>query len=203
MSPNFVNLNMLAHEAQEYYKRINLFSKVNRLAVTFHNANPKLSTMAAIDLENEEIISFLRDLETAKVKYLLVGGFAVAFHGHVRATHDLDLWVKEEEENLFKLKQVLIQHGVDALRSVRTFDLIPGFTQFSIGNSGFLVDPMKSLKSFSSYDFDQCYERSSQGEYRNVRFNVISRSDLLKEKEANNRPKDQGDIAYLRSEENK
>lgn len=192
---------MLANEAQECYKRLNLFSKVNRLAVTFHNSNPKLKTMAAIDLENNEVISFLRDLETAKVKYLLVGGFAVAFHGLVRATHDLDLWVKDDAENLLKLKQVLIQHGVNALADIRSFDLIPGFTQFSLGDSGFLVDPMKSLKSFHNYDFDDCYERSSQGEYKGVSFKVISRSDLLKEKVANNRPKDQGDIEYLQSAE--
>jgi hypothetical protein len=39
---------MLAAEAQEYYRRLSLFSKVNRLAVSFHNANPKLNAMAAI-----------------------------------------------------------------------------------------------------------------------------------------------------------
>ncbi|MBT1698931.1 hypothetical protein KK083_18705 [Fulvivirgaceae bacterium PWU4] len=190
---------MLVNETNEYYRRLTLFSKVNRVAVSFHNANPSLEAMTAIDLENDEIISFLRDLHSADVKYLLVGGFAVAFHGLVRATHDLDLWIKSEEENLRKLKEILIRHGVQGLTNARSFELIPGFTQFPLGDSGFLIDPMKSLKAFGLYDFDQCYERAAQGEYKGVSFKVISRGDLLKEKEANNRAKDQGDIEYLRS----
>jgi hypothetical protein len=173
------------------------------VAVTFHNANPSLNAMAAIDLENNEIISFLNDLQSADVKYLLVGGFAVAFHGLVCATHDLALWIKSEEENLHKLKEILIQHGVQGLANTRSFELIPGFTQFALGESGFLIDPMKSLKAFGLYDFDQCYERATQGEYKGVTFKVISRSDLLKEKEASNRAKDQGDLEYLRSLEKK
>jgi len=194
---------MHANEAEEYYRRINLFSKVNRLAVLFHNANPKLKAMAAIDLENDEIISFLKNLESANVKYLLVGGFAVSFHGLVRATHDLDLWINAEENNLQTFKNVLIQHGAEGLMNTRSFDLIPGFTQFSLGQSGFVVDPMKHLKAFNDYDFDKCYQRAADGEFKGVKFKVISRADLLREKETNNRPKDQADIEYLRSVENK
>jgi hypothetical protein len=133
---------MHVNEAEEYYKRINLFSKVNRLAVLFHNANPKLKSMAAIDLDNDEIISFLKSLKSANVKYLLVGGSAVSFNGLVRATHDLDLWINAEEKNLWIFRNVLIKH--------RTEDYpVTEFTQFSLGQSGFVVDPMKHLKVFS------------------------------------------------------
>jgi hypothetical protein len=125
----------------------------------------------------------------------LVGGFAVAFHGLVRATHDLDLWIDDEEKNLLKFKDVLILCGVESLKNVRSFDLVAGFTQFS----GFVIDPMKSMKAFKSADFRKCYEAAETGEYKGVGFKVISRQDLLKEKEANNRAKDQGDIEYLRS----
>ena len=182
---------MLAEESSEMYNRLNLFSKVNRLAVSFYNSNPEHNTMAAIDLDNEEVISFLNDLSMSGVQYLLVGGFAVAFHGLVRATHDLDLWINAEELNLLKLNE--------ALENTRSFDRVPGFTQFPIGSTGFLVDPMKSLRAFSMYDFEQCYQRAAEGTYKGVHFKVISKDDLLREKEANNRPKDQGDIEYLRS----
>jgi hypothetical protein len=182
---------MLARETNEHYQRLELFSKVNRLAVSIYNANPKSSPMAPIDLNDDEVIAFLRSLQDADIKYLLIGGFAVAFHGYVRATHDLDLWIKDDEKNLNTLRQVLTQHGVKGLDQIRTFDLVPGFTQFAIGNSGFVVDPMKHLKAFS--------ERAEQGEFNGVRFKVISAKDLLKEKQATNRAKDHGDIEYLES----
>jgi hypothetical protein len=190
---------MTIDEAAEHYQRMTLFSSVNRLAVSFHNANPKLTAMAAIDLENDEVISFLKDLESANIKFLLVGGFAVAFHGHVRATHDLDIWIKADDETLCKLKEILIKNGSERLKTSRSFDLVPGFTQFPVGRSGFLVDPMKNLKAFSQYDFDKCYERAEGGEFKGAKFKVINKMDLLAEKEANNRAKDQGDIEYLRS----
>ena len=196
---NCLNLDMQANEANEYYQRLNLFSKVNRLAVALNNANPKSTTMHPIDLNDDEVISFLASLQDAEVKYLLVGGFAVAFHGFIRATHDLDLWIKDEPQNLIKLKDILTKHGVEGLDKIRSFDLIPGFTQFPIGNAGFVVDPMKSLKAFSAYDFDACFQRSVPGEFNGVKFNVIGAKDLLKEKEATNRSKDIGDIEHLRS----
>lgn len=188
---------MLAEESNEYYQRIQNFSRVNRLAAMFYNANPKHKSMSPIDLNNDEVVSFLKALNDNGVKYILIGGFAVAFHGHIRATMDLDLWVKDEEQNLESFKKVLIKFGVPGLDKVRSFDLVPGFTQFPIGKSGFIIDPMKSLKAFSSLDFDKCYERSVEGKYEEIKFKVISREDLLKEKETTNRPKDKLDFDSL------
>jgi predicted nucleotidyltransferase len=192
---------MIASESNEYYQRLDNFSRVNRLSAIFYNANPKLKPMSPIDLNDEEILSFLRALEARKVRYMLVGGFAVAFHGFIRATMDLDLWIEDEPGNIERFKQVLTASGVVGLDSVRSFDLVPGFTQFAIGKSGFLIDPMKTLRSFSSFDFSPCYERAIQGEFNGVTFKVISREDLLKEKIATNRSKDISDIEFLKSME--
>ena len=71
----------------------------------FNNANPANKNMAPIDFRDEDILKFFRDLAGEKVQYLLVGGFAMAFHGYVRATHDLNLWIKEEPKNIRKLKR--------------------------------------------------------------------------------------------------
>lgn len=183
----------------ECKKRLDLFSKVNRVASVFHNANLKLKPMSPIDLNDEDVFNFLKSLEQLKVAYLLVGGFAMAFHGYVRATHDLDLWIKDEENNIILFKKALMQNGVDGLDQIRSFEMIPGFTQFQIGKSGFVVEPFKSLKVLSSFDFDDCYARAEIGEYNGLHFKVIHAKDLLKEKEGTNRPKDQGDIEHLRS----
>jgi predicted nucleotidyltransferase len=155
--------------------------------------------MVPIDLGNEEVIGFLKSLADHDVKYILVGGFAVAFHGYVRATHDLDLWIKDEPGNIENLKRVLTIHGVAGLDSVRSLELIPGFTEFAIGDSGFIVEPIKNLKAFSAFDFDACYDRADTGSLLDITFKVIHPKDLLQEKKATNRPKDQGDIEYLKN----
>jgi hypothetical protein len=57
---------------------------------------------------------------------------------------------------------------------------------------------MSRLKKFSTYDFDACYSRGREGQYKGVSFKVISQKDLLQEKEVANQPKDQGDIEFLK-----
>lgn len=194
-----VYLMMHAEEANEHYKKLRLFSKVNRLAVSINNSNPNTISMVPIDLDNDEILIFFTSLESSGVQYLLVGDFAVAFHGYIRATQYLDLWIKDEPQNLQRLRQVLISHGVKALEKIKDLELVHGFTHFAIGDSGFVIDPMKNLKAFNAYDFDTCYSRAASGEYQGVKFKVISQQDLLTEKQATNRPKDQGDIEYLKN----
>src|SRR5258707_732 len=189
---------MRISRVKEYEERIELFSKVNEVAVLFNNANPINRNMSAIDFRDEDILKFFRDLEKKNVKYLLVGGFAMAFHGYVRATHDLDLWIKDELENIERLKAVLSENGVKGIEKNRELQLVAGFTQFNVGSSGFVVDPMTNLKAFSAFDFDQCYERAKPGEFKEIHFKVVHMNDLLKEKEATNRPKDQADIIHLK-----
>lgn len=183
----------------EIRDRITLFSKVNNVAIAFQNSNKKNASMAAIDFRDPDILLFFENLEKHKVSYILIGGFAMAFHGHIRATHDLDIWLKDSPENIEKFIRVLKIAGVQGLDELRSFEMIPGFTQFQMGDSGFVVEPLKSLKTLKEYDFDAAYERAESGSFGDVHFKVIHAKDLLKEKEATNRPKDQGDIEYLRS----
>lgn len=178
-------------------ERLNLFSAVNRMAVSFYNANPRHTHMAPIDLNDDEVYSFLKTLQELDVKYLLVGGFAMAFHGFVRATNDLDLWIKYTPENISKLKTALMRHGMEGLDKITEFERVPGVTEFRLGSTGFIVEPFKALKAFKEYDFDACYERADAGTFKGLHFRVLERKDLLKEKKATNRPKDQGDIEFL------
>lgn len=90
----------------------------------------------------------------------------MAFHGYVRATHDLDLWIKDDPLNLEKLKLVFKQSGVIGIEQVKNLQRVAGFTEFKVGESGFVVDPMTHLKAFSAYDFDQCFDRALPGELR-------------------------------------
>jgi hypothetical protein len=177
--------------------RLSLLSKVNRLSALLQNSNPQNKKMTPIDFQEEEVLQFLRNLSHYKAKYILVGGFAMAFHGYVRATNDLDLWIQDTPENLTNFRNTLIHSGVVGLDRVNAIELIAGFSEFKIGNSGFIVEPMKSLKAFSAYDFDACYQRAKRGQMKGVAFKVIDAQDMLREKRATNRPKDQGDIEFL------
>jgi hypothetical protein len=66
-----------------------------------------------------------------------------------------------------------------------------------LGSTGFVVEPLKALRTFKEYDFDACYERADVGAFKGLNFKVLERKGLLKEKKATNRPKDQGDIEFL------
>ncbi len=85
------------------------------------------------------------------------------------ATQDLDLWIKEDENNIKKFKSVLKHHGGHGIDQTCTLIFITSFTQLNIGDSGFVIDPMYHLKVFRSYDFDQCFERAQEGEYKGVK----------------------------------
>lgn len=184
---------------KEYQDRIELFSKVNELAASFYNSNPNAPKMTPIDFRDDDIYKFFNSMQQHQVKYLLVGGFAMAFHGLVRATHDVDLWIKDTPENLALLKIVLTENAVPGLDKVNELQLVAGFTEFKVGESGFVVDPMTNLKAFNSFEFDACYDRAESGEFRGIKFRVIHARDLLKEKQATNRAKDQSDIEHLRN----
>lgn len=68
----------------------------------------------------------------------------MAFHGYVRATHYLDLWIKDAPENLERLKQVFSENEVPGMDNVGSLQLVAEFTEFKVGASGFLVDPMRA-----------------------------------------------------------
>ncbi len=169
-----------------YRENIELFSKVNEVAVAFNNSNSANRNMTPIDFRDGDILKFFRDLEEQDVKYLLVGGFAMAFHGYIRATHDLDLWIKDDVQNLERVKKVLSINGVAGIEKTNDLQLVAGFTEFKVGDSGFVVDPMTNLKAFNAFDFDKCYERAAPGEFNGIHFKVIHMNDLLKEKETTN-----------------
>ena len=57
---------------------------------------------------NKDFKEFLELLNRNQVKYLIVGGYAVAFHGHPRYTKDIDIWIDCDSENAAKIKELLV-----------------------------------------------------------------------------------------------
>jgi predicted nucleotidyltransferase len=136
---------------------------------------------------------FLKLLKEHDVRYLLIGGYAVGYHGYPRATEDLDIWVAIHAENAQKLVSVLRDFGFDDP------DLTPElFLQKpKIVRMGFPPMRLEITTSISGVDFDECYLARIVDELDGVEVKVIDLKNLKKNKKASGRTKDIADLEQL------
>ena len=64
---------------------------------------------------NQDFKEFIQSLNENNVRYLIIGGYAVAYHGHPRYTKDLDVWIEFDRENAVNLLNALSQFGFGSL----------------------------------------------------------------------------------------
>ena len=179
-------------------ERLSLLLAVNRAAAAMYYANAANTTAIHMEISDQEVLDLLKNLHQDKVKYMLVGGFATTFHGYIRTTDDLDLWIKSGDANRKRLIKALKKAGVAGAELLKDMPLVPGWTEIRFGSKGFRLDMMENLKAFTAEDFDTCYKRSQQGEFRGVPIRVIHLDDLLQDKLATNRAKDREDVKNLK-----
>lgn len=172
-------------------------SALSGLARNLFLANPKNTKPKLVDIAHPEVLSFLKELHLNKVRYLLVGGMATTFHGYIRTTQDLDLWVDNASENKERLIQSLKNVAVPGAEYLRNIPLMAGWSTVAIGTEGFVADFMTELKSFAATDFDTCYKKAATGVFEGVPIKVIHLNGLIREKKANSRPKDLDDVEQL------
>lgn len=137
---------------------------------------------------------FLSLLGSAKIRYLLIGGYAVGFHGHPRPTGDLDVWVAVAPENAEKLASVLADFG---FKTVAAAMFLARGKMLRFGLPPVRIEIATAI---SGVAFDACWQRRETGVLDGVRVNVISLADLLANKRAAARPKDLADIDALTAE---
>lgn len=148
--------------------------------------------MATIRLPRD-FRDFLSLLDAHEVKYLLVGGYAVGFHGYPRATADMDIWVSRTEENARRLEAVLEGFGFKDVAPVGQA-LVQADQVVRMG-----VPPMRIelITSISGVEFDACYEARIESVLDGVRVNIIGLEDLKRNKKAAGRPRDLADLEQL------
>ncbi len=171
--------------------------KLNAFAQKMYDANIENEAFKVMDITNQEVQDFLQSLYDNKVQYMLVGGVAAVFHGHIRTTQDLDLWVKETPANKKRLINAFHQVGVSAADHYINVPMIPGWSTVTIGDNGFVADLMGYMKKFKKEHFDECYKRARHGNFDNVPITVIMLNDLIEEKKKAARPKDLEDVKHL------
>lgn len=127
------------------------------------------------------------------VKYLLIGGYAVGFHGYPRATNDMDIFVAKDAENARLIIKTLIEFGFSADEiSEKLFT-----SEKSIVRMG--VEPMKIevVNFISGIEFEEAYKNKVIGKIDNIEIKIISLNDLKTNKKASGRYKDLNDLENL------
>ncbi len=126
----------------------------------------------------------------------MVGGFAVRFNGYNRATDDLNIWLKDTMENRKNFKNAYAEAGYGDYSSLETMQFVPGWTQLYVGD-GVVLDIMTSMKGLENSSFDDCLSRSRVADPDGVPVPFLHINDLLTNKKAVGRPKDQLDVLEL------
>ena len=136
---------------------------------------------------------FLAALNSRRVEYLLIGGYAVAAHGHARYTADIDVWVRLSEENAARTYSAVCDFGFAAA------DLSPRLflDEGRMTRMGRAPLRIEILNAVSGVEFDDAWSRSVSMTLGGVDVRVISLRDLRANKLASGRPKDLADLANL------
>jgi hypothetical protein len=135
----------------------------------------------------------LSALSTAKVEYLLVGGYALAAHGRPRSTGNLDLWVKPDAENAARVMSALEAFGVP-MKNLSPEDFSRKGSIVQIGAAPQRIDLMTTLEGVS---FDYATSRRLDVTLDGIRIPVLNREDLATNKRAVGRPQDLADASWL------
>ncbi len=136
---------------------------------------------------------FLQALNHSAVEYLLVGGYAVAYHGYPRTTADIDIWIRVTPENAQRTLRALRNFGFGGSDASEQMFLITG----RVVRMGVPPLRIEVLTSISGVDFESCYARRIQATIDTISVNVISKADLLVNKRAAGRAKDIADVEQL------
>lgn len=136
---------------------------------------------------------FLKLCNRKRVKYLLIGGYAVNIYGHHRATGDMDVWIEMSEENADRVVATLREFGFDVPNLNADLFLKKG----NIVRMGVPPLRLEILNDISGVVFEDCYPARLQKTIDGIKIDIINLDHLLKNKSASGRPKDLDDLEHL------
>jgi hypothetical protein len=141
----------------------------------------------------------LRELVEAEVEFLLVGGWAVAVHGHGRATDDLDVFIRASPDNAKRVFAALQRFGAPLQSHGVTEGLFaePRYG-YRMGRKPLLIE---LLTTIDGVEFDEAARDSVAVSVGDLTIPVIGRAALLANKRAAGRPKDLADLEALQQME--
>ena len=144
----------------------------------------------------QDFQDFIQLLNKHKVAYMIVGGYALAFHGKPRHTGDLDIWINISEDNATRMVKVIKDFGMAALGLKKADFLRPGYVT-QIGYPPLRIDILNEIDGISFNDAIKNMQtlQSDDG----IEITYIGLHDFITNKEASGRSQDLTDIKEIKS----
>ena len=128
-----------------------------------------------MDIFQQEIQDLCKSFNKFNVRYVLVGGFAVNYHGYPRSTADLDLWIDPSEENKQNLLLALNDQNYST-EELRNISLV-GAAPIDIPISNFKIELIPFLST--KLTFDEAYQMAVSGNIDNIPIKVVHLNHLI------------------------
>jgi predicted nucleotidyltransferase len=142
---------------------------------------------------HKDLREFIELLNSAGVRYVIVGGYAVAFHGHPRYTGDIDILIERSEDNAARVEKVLKDFGFGQT-GLKASDFLEPEGVIQLGRAPNRID---LLTTISGVTFPEAWGNRVPALLDGIPVSFLRREDLLKNKRASGRPKDLGDLSNL------
>jgi predicted nucleotidyltransferase len=136
---------------------------------------------------------FIKLLNSHKVDYLIIGGYAVGYHGYVRATADIDIWIPINTQTAEKMENIVHKFGFDDPKLNKEL-FLKKENIIQMGKPPFRIDVITSISGVS---FEECYPKRIIDKIDGIKVNIIDLENLRKSKKAAGRDKDLVDLKRL------
>lgn len=143
---------------------------------------------------NSDFSDLFKILNAEKVRYLVVGAYAVTFHAEPRYTKDLDIWIEPELENAKKIWNALAKFGAP-LHDLTLDDLTNQDLVYQVGIEPNRIDVLMGL---TGVEFSKAWENRIESKYEEIPISILGLKDLIKTKKAVGRPQDLIDAEVLK-----
>lgn len=142
---------------------------------------------------SKDFKEFIELLNVHNVRYLVVGGYAVAFHGYPRYTKDLEIWIELSPANADNVLKALDEFGFGSL-GLKPGDFLESDQIIQLGYPPNRIDILTSLKNIL---FDECYKSKVVVDIHGLKINFIDLKNLKQNKRSTGRPQDLADAENL------
>ena len=136
---------------------------------------------------------FLKLLGKYEVKYLIVGGYAVAYHGYIRATNDIDIWISNDTENAKYITEAIREFGFD-VPELSSELFLKEKQVIRMGNPPLRIEIITTASGIS---FNECYNSRLKEKINDITVNILSLEKLKINKKESGRLKDLNDLENL------
>ena len=135
----------------------------------------------------------LSEFNAQGVEYLVVGAYALAAHGRVRATGDLDVWVRPDPANAKRVLKALVKYGAP-LQDLTEHDLSTPGVVYQIGVAPLRIDVLTGI---DAVEFEEAWRERVTSRFADQSVSVLSAAHLIRNKRAVGRAQDIADLEWL------